>query len=70
MTEKLKPCPFCGNDKINICRYERTGESFSMYAAYCDYSEGGCGAESGRRYSIDSVKEAWNRRKDDAEAKP
>ena len=60
---ELKPCPFCKNKKIKICKYSRDEV---MYAAYCDYSEGGCGAESGRRYTIESAIEAWNRRADNA----
>ena len=58
---ELKPCPFCKNKKIKICKYS---EDKIMYAAYCDYSEGGCGAEAGKRYTIESAKEAWNRRAD------
>lgn len=54
MTEKLKPCPFCGSNDVTL---EETYESGYVRCR-------SCGAESGFRYSHDEAAAAWNRRTD------
>jgi len=61
MTDKLKPCPFCGGDNIKINCHKRlespTGEIWSM----CCYA---CGATFPNRYIKSLLVEAWNKRDD------
>ena len=55
MTEKLKPCPFCGCDDIGIWEND---EGYIGYQVYCE----SCGSMAD---SYDTPKEAikaWNRR--------
>ena len=71
MTEKLKPCPFCGNDKTAEIITEQ--EEFELlgiednfaeeaYAIACSTHKGGCGAYSGWHDTVEQAIEAWNRR--------
>lgn len=63
MEEKLKPCPFCGNNEITITvRIGKNGFR-DRYAVLCDYGDGGCGAESGWYHSKEEAVFAWNQRK-------
>ena len=69
MTE-LKPCPFCGGEKIIItdcrelekCNNFGKCESIHSYTVCCDFRQGGCGATSGYRSNEEDAIEAWNRR--------
>ncbi len=58
---QIKPCPFCGNE--GTVRIFRGKDGWrDRYAVFCNYNEGGCGAESGLyHYEIEAI-EAWNRR--------
>ena len=60
MTNKLKPCPFCGNDKIVIRKY--TAVSGIHHYVQCDPIQGGCGAEIQARVGKKQAMEDWNRR--------
>lgn len=64
LEEILKPCPFCGSDKLTI-----NGDDFGDFAVICDFmdfdtkTEGGCGATTGYYYkSEEKAVEAWNTR--------
>ena len=67
---KLKPCPFCGGEKLIItdCRELEGCNDFEIfehaprYAVCCDFTQGGCGAESGYRITKKEAIEAWDRR--------
>lgn len=63
--EKLKPCPFCGKPHPVSRRYEADGVKLlrDRYVVLCDYSEGGCGAESGWYHSPEEAAAMWNQRK-------
>lgn len=52
MTEKLKPCPFCGSSSVTV------GELYPSSYARCL----ACGAESRLCYSRDEAAAVWNRR--------
>lgn len=52
MTEKLKPCPFCGSKSVTVC------ELYPSSYARCR----ACGAEGSLRDSHDEAAAAWNRR--------
>ena len=54
MTEKLKPCPFCGSKNVTVC------ELYPSSYARCR----ACGAEGSLRDSHDEAAAAWNRRTD------
>jgi Lar family restriction alleviation protein len=56
MAEKLKPCPFCGNEDITITEIDE------LYQTVCSVIRKGCGAASGYQYSRDKAINAWNRR--------
>lgn len=61
MSEKLKPCPFCGGDDL---RYMFYGGCTVVHCAYCGI-DGPVGADD------DEAAEKWNRRaevKGDADA--
>ena len=68
MTDKLKPCPFCGGEKLIItsCVELEEGNNFAEcgcmpnYTVCCDYKQGGCGATSGYRPNKEEAIEAWN----------
>lgn len=54
MTEKLKPCPFCGSSSVTVC------DLYPSSYARCR----ACGAEGRLCYSHDEAAAAWNRRTD------
>lgn len=54
MSEKLKPCPFCGGEKIVF----RADEECS----WCWYLCQDCRASSGKERTLADAIEAWNRR--------
>ena len=54
MTEKLKPCPLCGSDYLNIRSREFGSET--IYIVYCEH----CKNRGRTRTSIDAVIESWN----------
>lgn len=68
--KELKPCPFCGSEKLiiagcrglNECNNCEECENEYRYAVCCDFTEGGCGATSGYRLNEEEAIEAWNRR--------
>lgn len=66
MNTKLKPCPFCGNTDIVMCKEPNFWEGHIngyQYQVVCDASSGyGCGASSGFRDTIGDAKDAWNKR--------
>ena len=47
---KLKPCPFCGNDKLLI--------DYGSGCVRCPI----CGARTGTKSFVDDAEAAWNRR--------
>lgn len=57
MTEKLKPCPFCGGNKVSISQGLKGG---CVKAHYIECED--CAASSEMHFSIDSAVEAWNSR--------
>ena len=62
---ELKPCPFCGNEKLVILEESTDSEIYENiinYAVCCDFHRGGCGATSGYRISEEEAIEAWNKR--------
>lgn len=61
MMEKLKLCPFCGNEPT-IRIFKGKDGWRDGYAVICRYDEGGCGAESGLYHYESEAIEAWNRR--------
>ena len=60
----LKPCPFCGSEKVSM--YDNSIRDFffseDRFLVECDR----CNANI-ERYSETGVKRAWNRREGDAE---
>ena len=54
MTEKLKPCPFCGSSNVTV--YGMYPNSYARCRA--------CGAEGGLCDTHDEAAAAWNRRAD------
>lgn len=54
MTEKLKPCPFCGSKSVTVC------ELYPSSYARCR----ACGAEGSLCSSRDEAAAVWNRRTD------
>lgn len=54
MSEKLKPCPFCGGNKVET----RTDDEGISWYIFCN----NCGAMCGYALSEDEVVKAWNRR--------
>ena len=71
--KELKPCPFCGGEKLIIADYrELEGcnnleeyECIPCYTVCCDFNQDGCGATSGYRQTESEAIEAWNRRAGD-----
>ena len=53
MTDKLKPCPFCGNEDVHTKFIDRV-----MAAVECNY----CGARGPVIYLELSATDAWNTR--------
>lgn len=62
MSEKLKPCPFCGSSEHYI-RTRQHGFGNTVYYVYCPM----CGGESGWADTEPVVSEMWNRRAESAE---
>jgi len=62
---KLKKCPFCGSDQIDVITigdlYE-DDENSNSKIANCNFNKGGCGAVGGARPTVREAIEAWNRR--------
>ena len=56
MSDKLKPCPFCGNENIEIDSRDLDRR------VICHKGKGGCGAEIGWFTSIIELRKAWNKR--------
>ena len=59
MNEKLKPCPFCGSNRVQI----RTDDEGISWYIFCN----NCGAMCGYALSEDEVVKAWNRRAESEE---
>ncbi len=60
MSEKIKPCPFCGSDEVNLM-IDRPNNLFSnCYKVICF----GCQATSALKETGGMAIEAWNRRKE------
>ena len=53
---KLKPCPFCGNENIEIDKRDLD------MRVICHKGKGGCGAELGWFISIIELRKVWNKR--------
>ncbi|MCB6992419.1 Lar family restriction alleviation protein [bacterium 210820-DFI.6.37] len=70
MTDKLKPCPFCGGEELSIesCKSLEECEEFEgcnddgYVAVVCDMTAGGCGSSSGYYKTKQEAIAAWNRR--------
>lgn len=76
LEEKLKPCPFCGNNKVHIATSsemnncserggynESTMEEIPTVTVVCNVNKGGCGATGGySRIRKEAIKK-WNARK-------
>lgn len=62
---ELIPCPFCGSRNVHVMERKRhngkPNEKLS-YAVMCDYRNGGCGANGGRRRTELEAKAVWNQR--------
>ena len=52
---ELKPCPFCGSERVNVA--EVVGDFFAICGA--------CGAQGKQKATIREAVEAWNRRAGD-----
>ena len=65
VNEYLKPCPHCGFEKPHARKYTGKDDFPDKYAILCDYSEGGCGAESGHYHTLLEATWMWNKRTDD-----
>ena len=66
MSNKLKPCPFCGDSDIHESNIKEVHPAFGIsgYAVWCWH----CGAYGGSRNSPNLAVKAWNRRPDDGES--
>jgi len=53
----LKPCPFCGSQKVNMHRVNHKGGVY-LYEARC----GKCEARTRKERSQEEIIKAWNRR--------
>lgn len=63
---KLKPCPFCGNGKIEILSEpeELDDINYSQFVACCSVLANGCGATGGFAGTEQEAADKWNRRAD------
>ena len=59
---ELKPCPFCGNDSPMFITMHGKDGWRDRFCVLCNYSDGGCGAESGWYHYVAEAIDAWNRR--------
>ena len=68
MSEKLKPCPFCGGNTCIIQKDNtlREDKRTCTYQIVCSAFFGGCGASSGVFLTASEATEAWNRRDENA----
>lgn len=70
MTEKFKPCPFCGGTDIRSDRHQGVGTGLhrgeDVYSMCC-YN---CGATFPNRYKPELLVEAWNKRVPDIDWQP
>lgn len=57
MTNKLKPCPFCGETELIGVRFRRL-LNMDFHCGYCLI----CGASGPVNVDKQKAKEAWNRR--------
>lgn len=72
MSDEIKPCPFCGNDKaprVASCIDVEVCEAFIRCDSYdeavcvvCDYQKGGCGASGSFQDTPEAAIDAWNTR--------
>jgi Lar family restriction alleviation protein len=70
MSEKLKPCPFCGKEVavFTTCKEEEDCAKFEVcedvgyLCIVCDFNKGGCGASGGYHETREEAIDAWNRR--------
>lgn len=68
MSEKLKPCPFCGKtDTIGVFSHSQIEDLYESkgldcFAVCCDAQNGGCGAVGGYEEERDDAIATWNRR--------
>ncbi len=53
---KLKPCPFCGSDNVDIYKHKNENKCVVCYKCY---------SGSGNYMTDDLAVEAWNRRADE-----
>lgn len=58
MTEKLKPCPFCGHEFDLAEGLTRFGKKTKAVYIVCLF----CGVRTPIEFSIEDVVKAWNRR--------
>lgn len=58
---ELKPCPFCGNEKIYICTDDETEEFFGVMCTVCG------GSIYPDKETEEEAIEAWNRRANEPE---
>ncbi|GKX54065.1 hypothetical protein SOASR030_01770 [Leminorella grimontii] len=69
MSEKLKPCPFCGSDNVHITRtagslHDETGSFYYVSCSSC-CAKSGSEFSPGGRYTNDLYKavcDRWNKR--------
>ena len=68
MSEKLKPCPFCGGNTCIIQKDNtlREDKRTCTYQIVCAAFLGGCGASGGVGLTAPKAIEAWSRRIDNA----
>ena len=59
MSDKLKPCPFCGSEAIIFPPQEK---DMDTWAAVCQHPECGCNARILFCDTKESAIEQWNRR--------
>lgn len=77
MTDKLKPCPFCGKSVATFTDMKELEECFNYDQnicddfdywckkyplIVCDATKGGCGASTGYSESKEEAIKKWNRR--------
>jgi len=60
MTEKLKPCPFCGSEADLIIRHSMVRPELSVVV--CTLDLGGCGSSTAWLETEAEAIAAWNRR--------
>lgn len=72
MSKKIKPCPFCGSDKImfSVEGYFKPWENAGMqlwYRCRC-YSCGAEGIDDGSGTDMNKAIKSWNTREEDVES--